>query len=118
MVMKTIIAGSRGIDEYQLVVEAVEESGWFKDITEVVSGGARGPDRLGEMWAKYHQIPIKLFPADWDRLGRGAGHIRNAQMADYADALIAVYDGHSRGTANMIQRAKSKGLKVYVKTIQ
>lgn len=115
--MKVIIAGSRGIDEYQLVVEAIQESGWFRDITEVVSGGAYGPDKLGEEWATKHRIPIKQFLPDWKSFGKGAGMIRNGQMADYADALIAIYDGKSRGTANMIQRATKQNLKVYVKTI-
>lgn len=110
--MKTIIAGSRGIVNYSLVKETIEESGF--EITEVVSGGARGVDRLGERYAKENNIPIKQFIPDWDGLGKKAGHVRNREMGDYADALIALWDGVSKGTAGMIEYAQKKGLKVYV----
>lgn len=110
--MKTIIAGGRDITDYNLVLDAVHASSF--DITEIVSGGARGVDQLGERIGREFNIPVKVFPADWDTHGKRAGPIRNAQMADYAEALIAVWDGQSRGTANMIQQATKKGLKVYV----
>lgn len=108
--VKTIIAGSRGIAEYRHVAFACQESGF--DITEVVSGGARGVDRLGEQWARAVHLPCTVFPADWDRHGKAAGFIRNEEMARYADALIAIWDGKSRGTADMIARAKAHGLPV------
>lgn len=110
--MKTIIAGSRDIVDYRWVRLAIEQSGF--EITEVVSGGARGVDRLGERYAKEHNIPIKQFIPDWDGLGKKAGHVRNREMGDYADALIALWDGESKGTKGMIDYANSKGLKVYV----
>lgn len=110
--MKTIIAGSRSISLLSDIRRAVDSSG-FK-ITEVVSGGARGADALGEMYANAKGIPVKLFPADWNKYGKSAGPVRNAQMAAYAEALIAVWDGESRGTKNMIEQAKLKGLAVYV----
>lgn len=110
--MKTIIAGGRDITEYKHVECAVKGSGF--DITEVVSGCARGADTLGEMWAKRNGAPLAKFPADWEGLGRKAGHIRNCQMGDYAEALIALWDGESRGTKHMIDYATKKGLKVYV----
>lgn len=112
--MRTIIAGSRTIRDYALVKKSIEESG-FK-ITEVVSGLALGVDTLGIAWAKENKIPVKKFHAYWDRNGKSAGIIRNNEMACYADALIAVYDGKSRGTAHMIKAANEKGLKVFVAT--
>ena len=69
-------------------------------ITEVVCGEARGVDKSGRLFAEDHGINVKSFPADWN-LGKGAGHIRNKQMADYADALLLIWDGESRGSANM-----------------
>lgn len=84
------------------------------EITEVVCGGARGVDALGRSYAYSMKIPVKLFPANWEEHGKSAGPIRNTLMADYADALIAIWDGKSRGTGDMINKAKSKGLKVYV----
>jgi hypothetical protein len=110
--MKVIIAGGRDVTNYAYVEAAAKESGF--DITEVVSGCARGADTLGEMWAKANSLHIKKFPADWDNLGKKAGHVRNCQMGDYADALIALWDGESRGTKHMIDYATKKGLKVFV----
>ena len=110
--MKTIIAGSRGIHDYSLVVDAIEKSGF--SITEVVSGGALGPDTLGELWGHRNDIPVKRFPAQWSQYGKAAGLLRNREMAEYADAAIVVWDGESRGSRNMIAEARKRGLKVYV----
>ena len=110
--MKTIIAGSRGVTDTGLVLQACIDSG-FK-IIEIVSGKARGVDTCGEEIAYEFNIPIKEFPADWSAYGRAAGAIRNEQMAKYAEALIAVWDGRSSGTKNMIKIAKQLGLKVYI----
>jgi hypothetical protein len=112
---KTIIAGSRGITDYSLVEEAVKESNFC--IQEVVSGTARGVDKLGEEYATKNCIPLSKFPADWNKHGKGAGYIRNSQMADYADSLIALWDGKSKGTKHMIDDSKKKGLNVFVKII-
>ena len=115
--MKTIIAGSRTISSIQIVEQAILESGF--EITEVVSGKAKGVDTLGEVWAALHGVPVKGFPANWDEHGKAAGYIRNIAMAHHADALIAVWDGVSRGTGHMIEQAKKKGIKVFVcRTLQ
>lgn len=85
------------------------------EITEVVSGACKeGVDRLGEEWAGRKGIPVKRFPADWNQYGRRAGPLRNREMAKYADALIAIWDGESRGTRNMIDEALREKLEVYV----
>lgn len=110
--MRTIIAGSRGITDYQAVCDAVIESGF--DITVAVSGTARGVDQLGERWARGHGVPVDRFPAQWDRDGKSAGYKRNVVMAILSDALIALWDGKSRGTKHMIDEAKRRGLRVYV----
>ena len=113
--MRTIIAGSRGITDYSLVAEAIKESGF--EITEVTCGMARGVDLLGLQWAATHRVPVARFPADWDTHGKSAGFIRNAKMADNADALIAITTG-TPGTRNMIRLAHQIGLKVFVKEIR
>lgn len=114
--MKTIIAGSRNISDYNVVERLIEASRLRFFITEVVSGRAPGVDRHGERWANYKRIPVKPFPAAWrDRDGvvdYNAGKKRNQQMADYADALIAIWDGQSSGTRDMIERALMQGLEV------
>jgi hypothetical protein len=112
--MKTIIAGSRDISDINHVRAAVLHAGF--EITEVVSGAARGIDRLGEDWATEHSIPIVRYPADWNKHGKSAGYLRNQQMADYADALIAVWDGSSRGTNHMVQIMRKAGKPVFVFT--
>ena len=83
-------------------------------ITEVVSGCAKGADTFGEEWADDQRLPVKKFPAEWDKYGRAAGPIRNKQMAEYSDQLIAFLYPNSRGTANMINQAKKLGLKVHI----
>ena len=126
--MKVIIAGSREINEYSIIVSAIQESNF--DITEVVSGGARGVDSLAERYANENKITFKKFVAYWNDLdlpgvrvktnNQGkkynvlAGIWRNREMALYGDALIAIWDGKSRGTKNMIDEAKKKNLKIYI----
>lgn len=110
--MKTIIAGGRDITDYGLVCEAVKASGI--EITEVVSGCARGVDRLGERWAGKNGVHVESFPAQWTKFGKAAGPLRNAEMAAYADALIAIWDGQSKGTKDMIEQAEKCGLHVFV----
>jgi len=116
--MKTIIAGSRSITDFSTVEKAVEESGWKNKITEIVSGCARGIDKLGEMWARNHGIPVKRFPADWDKHGRSAGYRRNIDMAKYGDALVAIWRNNSKGTANMVNTMKKLGKPIYIHYVQ
>ena len=117
--MRVIIAGGRNINSVGHVRKAIGQSGFT--ITEVVSGGAKGVDRLGESFAKSAGIDLVIFPANWIRLGSKAGPIRNLKMASYAASdlskkggLIAVWDGKSRGTKSMIAIAKTIGLKVFI----
>jgi len=111
--MKTIIAGGRDITDYQLVLDAIKESQF--PISTVVCGGAKGVDTLGERYATEMNLQLNMFIPDWDTHGRAAGPIRNRKMAENAEALIAVWDGKSRGTKNMIETARKLGLLVYVK---
>jgi hypothetical protein len=115
--MRTIIAGPRDYYDYKSLLEAIDKITW--EITEVISGKATGVDALGERWAKEHNIPVKPFPADWIKYGKRAGSMRNAQMADYAEALLALYDYGRKtpGTTNMIKVATEKKLIIYVHPI-
>lgn len=135
--MKTIIAGSRTVTDPSLVLAAIMDSG-FK-ITEVVCGCAEGPDRLGFEWARENNVPVHFFPAwpfqhEWamqnvrdgefvephfGAAGKAAGFARNGQMAFYASkggALILVWNGESRGSADMLRRANNLRVKVFVAT--
>jgi hypothetical protein len=121
--MKVIIAGSRDITDPSLIPLAVANAAAMKGIfiTEVVCGKARGVDTLGEAWAKANGITVKPFPAKWvvdGKLHRGAGHVRNAQMGKYADALIALWDGYSNGTGNMIDIMHRHNKPYYVHRVE
>lgn len=102
--MKLIIAGSRTID---LSIGDFDEYFYRFNLsvdpedTEIISGTAKGVDIAGERYAKERSLPVHRFPADWGKYGKGAGHIRNKQMAEYADALLLIWDGKSKGSYNM-----------------
>jgi len=113
--MKVIIAGSRTITDQAIVDNAMEEAEF--DVTEVVSGRARGVDTLGEYWAIMRNVPIIIFPANWKLYGRSAGILRNQQMSHYADALVAVWDKKSRGTGHMIAAMSELGKPMFVKYV-
>lgn len=115
--MKIIIAGSRDIVDYKIVEDAVRESGWLDGKTEIVSGMARGVDMLAVEYAQANHLPLYRFPAYWNKYGKGAGYVRNREMANFADALVAVWDGKSRGTKMMIETANRIGLLVFVKQL-
>lgn len=111
--MRVIVAGSREINvavEYLSVI--VIESGFTPSV--IISGHARGADKLGEDWAKLHDIPCEKYPADWDKYGKRAGFMRNEYMASKADALIALWDGNSRGTKHMIETMQKLKLPIFI----
>lgn len=118
---RVIIAGGRDFDDRSLLASVLMELFWihgaYDDMdpeVEIVSGGARGADTLGEKEAQHYGLAVTTFPAKWDELGRYAGIARNKQMAEYADILVAFWDGKSRGTRNMIDTALEYGLTVHV----
>ena len=110
--MKIIIAGSRTFTDYELLRKACDENITSQD--EIVSGGARGADLLGERYAKENGITVKRFPADWNKYGRSAGIIRNIEMVKYSDMLIAFWDERSAGTKHIIEIAKKDLLEIKV----
>lgn len=117
--MKTIIAGSRSIVDMDVVVNAIQESKF--EITRLLCGMAQGVDLLGLAWAMQNYIPWDEYPAIWRPDGiydPEAGFKRNQEMADKADALIAVWDGESGGTEDMIDRAKKAKLRKFIWNIK
>lgn len=122
---RLIVAGSRHLTfrDYPLLERAYDKAiakfGW--DVTEIVNGTALGGDALGVKFAKAHNIKVEDFEPDWgdsDDPNLEAGFLRNEDMAVYAAAsrggLIALWDGHSSGTRDMISRARRHGLDVYI----
>jgi len=130
--MKVIIAGGRDFNDYEKLKKAIAQSGWL--ITEVISGGAKGADSLGERWAEENNIPVKRFPADWNNLKQAgaivkvnkwrkkynanAGFFRNEEMAVYAakghpECGGALLMEGGNGTADMKRRAKKHELMIH-----
>jgi YspA, cpYpsA-related SLOG family len=107
--MKLIVAGSRTFNDYKLLEKSIfdflSELQDKSSEIEIVSGEARGTDRLGELFALKHSLKCTHFPANWDAFGKSAGYKRNEQMAEYADACIVFWDGTSKGTQHMISIA-------------
>lgn len=116
--MKLIIAGGREFNDYDLLKKSVDEfiidnlSDTDTEI-EIVSGRARGADKLGEKYAKEYGYSVVCFPADWS-LGRRAGFLRNKDMAEYADSCICFWDQESKGTKHMIDLATRYNLKLKI----
>lgn len=118
---KVIIAGSRTFNDYDLLRQYADMKLSFvsqREKIEIVSGCASGVDALGERYAAERGYPVKRFPADWQQYGKSAGYRRNQAMAQYEDALIAFWDGQSRGTMHMIALAKEHGLMIGIKGIK
>lgn len=110
--MKVIVAGGSDFKCIIAVHRAMYDSGF--EITEVVTGGATGVDALAKSIAGICRHGHKEFIADWKSYGLIAGPMRNRKMAEYADALVAVWDGKSKDTANMINQATNLNLDVHI----
>jgi len=114
---KVVVAGGRTFNDLKLMTTVCDKMLSRKKEThsiEIVSGTANGADKLGEAYAYSRGYAVKRFPADWDGFGKAAGHIRNKQMAMYADAVIVFWDLRSRGARHMISIARTKELPLTV----
>lgn len=111
--MKVIIAGGRHFNDYELLKQECSILLNDKNV-EIICGMSEGADLLGKRFAEENLIKIHEFPANWNLYGKKAGLIRNIQMGDFADALIAFWNGLSTGTAHMINYAREINLDVTV----
>lgn len=117
-----IIAGSRDFSDYNIVKKSLKNfliSKQTSDKPIIICGMARGADMLGYRLAKEFKLPLKEFPAEWNRFGKSAGYIRNEQMAKYAQehengVLFAFWDGKSKGTKWMIELARKYNLEIHI----
>lgn len=133
---RIIIAGGREFNDYELLRKTLNE--YFESTLnvkaselpleieqeslriEIISGGAKGADSLGEKYAEEYGIPVVRYPADWKKYGRAAGPKRNEEMARAAatdgisGVLFAFWNGTSSGTANMIKTAEKFKLDVKI----
>jgi len=113
-IVRLIVAGTRTFKDYQHLERTLDKllANLMKQgkTIEIVSGGARGADLLGELYAINRGLALRRIPAEWERFGKAAGHIRNQKMSWYGTHLAAFWDGESGGTKNMISTARQDGL--------
>lgn len=105
------IIGSRGYTNLDAVRRYVMS---LPPNSLVISGGARGVDTVAEQTARQCGLPVKIFPADWNKHGKQAGYLRNVQIVEAADYVVAFWDGESKGTAHTIRIARQKGKRVEI----
>lgn len=115
-----IVCGSRNFDDYNMLESILTDELKKCPNPQIISGGAKGADRLAILYAHRTRTPLHIFFADWETNGKAAGFIRNIEMLDFATdegipAVIAFWDGRSKGTAHMIKIATKKN--VPVKTV-
>lgn len=121
--MRVLICGSRNFNRYDVMGRVMEPifryyydpSKGTSDIV-VISGKARGADKMGEEWAEEFNLPVEEYPADWNKYGKSAGYIRNKQMLEEGkpDLVVAFPIGESRGTRNMISLAEKANIKTII----
>ena len=112
--MKYAIIGSRNFNDYQMLKIVCDKL--IKATDTIVSGGAKGADILGKQYANEHALQYVEYLPDWEAYGKRAGFMRNHDIIDNSDFVIAFWDGISKGTAHSIELAKNSKkptLKVY-----
>lgn len=112
--MRLAIIGARLFDDYELLKREVISRFKVSEITQIVSGGAKGADTLAEQFGLEYGIDMAIFPAQWDRHSKRAGYIRNTQIAQYADCAIAFPIGASKGTYDTIRKMEELGKPVTI----
>jgi hypothetical protein len=110
--MRVIIAGSRSITDPSALDEAMAHAGF--EITEIITGDSRGVDDLAAVWARTRGIPCQIVPVEWNRYGGRAEQVRNDRISLIAEGCIAVWDGFSRGTSELVEFMHARGLQVCV----
>jgi hypothetical protein len=108
--MKVAVIGSRTFDNYEEVKRTLSAI----DITLLVSGGAKGADTLGEQYAKENNIPTKIFLPDWEKHGKAAGFIRNTDIINEAELVVAFWDNYSKGTLDALTKAEKLNKKIII----
>ncbi|MBR2650148.1 MAG: DUF2493 domain-containing protein [Clostridia bacterium] len=101
--MKIAIVGSRNLTDVS-IAEYIDE-----EVSEIVSGGAKGIDTLAAEYAKAHNLTLTEFLPQYELYGRAAPIVRNKEIVDYADLVLIFWNGTSRGTLSVIKYAKKTG---------
>ena len=110
--MKVAIIGSRNLSVNNLQKFIPPET------NEIVSGGAKGIDTCAARYAAAHNIKLTVFLPEYNRYGRAAPLKRNLKIIEYADLVIAFWDGKSKGTKYVIDNCKKQNIKLILHTIE
>ena len=110
--MKVAVIGSRSFQDYEELKRVLSKI----DVTEIISGGAIGADKLAEQYAKENNIPTKIFLPDWEQHGKIAGFLRNTDIINESELVVAFWDGESKGTLDSIMKAQKQNKKVIITT--
>ena len=108
--MKVAVIGSRDFNDYERLKKVLNNI----NVTHIISGGARGADRLGERYADENGIPKTIYIPDWDKYGKGAGFIRNQLIIDDAELVVVFLDGKSNGTRDSMKKAHKQRKEIYI----
>ena len=108
--MKTAIIGSRTFNDYAFMCKKLQDF----NITEVISGGAKGADTLAEAYAIQFEIPLTVFLPNWNKHGKSAGFVRNKEIVEHAEVVVAFWDGYSKGTEHSINIARAMKKVVHI----
>ena len=113
--MKLAIIGSRTFNDYQLLKNEINDLVQKEkfEITHIVSGGAKGADKLGELYAFEYKIPTEIYYPDWSK-GKGAGFERNHDIIKNSDIVICFWNGESKGTLHSINLTKKYDKKCFI----
>ena len=109
--MKVIVCGGRNFYDAEMVAKYLDMLLVIYRFDTVIHGAARGADTLAGVWARRNHLDEEPHHADWDRLGRKAGVIRNAEMLKSRPQLVIAFPGN-RGTRNMMDQATANGVNV------
>ncbi len=108
--MKIAVVGSRDFDDYEFLKKILD----YHPCTKIISGGAPGADTLAKQYSAEKGIPMKEFPANWDVYGKSAGYIRNKQIVEVSDEVVAFWNKKSRGTKHTIDLANDANKPVHI----
>lgn len=112
--MKVAVIGSRTFNDYEEVKRTLSTI----KISTLISGGAKGADSLGERYANENNIPKTIFLPDWEKHGKAAGMIRNTDIINECELVVAFWDKSSKGTKDSIDKANKLGKKVLIITFK
>lgn len=111
--MKVLVCGGRTFNDREQLTRVLDKAfDYYGGFTHLIQGGASGADTMAGAWARSKGVQVVICPANWDKHGKAAGHIRNRAMLNLGPNLVIAFPG-GNGTANMVRQARAAGIVVY-----